>query len=172
MEGVVVRVELDARFLHLLAWSGRRNVKGGFGVKIQRRRHVEAAEGPLHGRLQNGHDGPLLLKLGLHLGRVDVHIHTGSVHRQKQRIEGKLPGREQTVHGPHHGPMKSGVLDETAVDKEELLTPGAAGKFGLAHEARELDHVGLLLHRHEALVVFRPEDPNQSLAQAACGQIE
>ena len=53
-----------------------------------------------------------------------------------------------------------------------MLTAGAAGEFGLAHETGQLDHIGLLLHRNEPLVILRPKHPNQTLAKGSGRQVE
>ena len=171
-EGVVVRIELDAGLLHLLPGLGRRDIKGRLRIEVEGRRHVEPAERALDRSLQDGHDGPVLLELGFHLGRVDVHVHPRGIDLEEEHIQRKLPRSQQALHGTHDRPVERTVPDESAVDEQELLPAGAPGEFRLAHEALQSDHIGPLLHRDEALVVFAAEDADDALAQAAGRQVE
>ena len=64
------------------------------------------------------------------------------------------------------------MLDEPAIDKQKLLSAGAARKLRLAHEAAQLDHVGVFVHRDQPLVVFGTKDPHQALSHGARWQVK
>ena len=68
--------------------------------------------------------------------------------------------------------MQVSIANETIVDKEELHAARAGSRFGLADEALYIDHICMLLYRHEVLFIGVAQQAHDTGLQRAGFEVE
>jgi len=148
--------------------------EGVVRLEVDGRHNAGPAEALADGRLQVVVDQPLVLKLDLLFGGVDVHVDPGRINLQVDDVKGVRLLRQQIIISRGYRVVQVTALDEAIVDEEELPYAGFARSFRLADEAADGKHVRILPDRDKQFIVFTAEDLNYALAQLARrqGQVE
>ena len=113
--------------------------------------------------MHHGIHRPVVAEFDLRLGGVDVDVDLRRVDVNEEEPRGVVLARHQLVVRFAHRVFQVVAADEAVVHEEVLFTAGALREFRLAHETGHVHEVGVLLHRHQALVVFAAEEVYDAL---------